>query len=723
MLTRGARRHRRARDTTTTLSSDDDDDGDESNVDEASYARLASYMPSTSNRLLLDDDDDDDDDDDESIIPLRADDATLSFGGGGDDDTSLPAAAAPAAASSSSRAAPSSSRAAPPVAAAKRERASRTFPTTGASFRSYHIVDDERYQSYRAGDVDTSVPPDNVAGWIQRRIDFRERLETLPWYRQAVMVAAYAGVPLKDIVYIPSVNARRRRTSLFGGGGSVGGIGDTSFLNRLVRFRGDAQPAPAAPQPAPAAGGADVEEQLRSLLEQQTALRQAVERIDTKAERHVVELQKRIAELRAEQQASLVKGLETVDKELSKREQASQAELAAATQSLRTLVATFNVGVRGDLTALVERIATLEDGGARERLALERGLREALARVDSKADEASVNVRAIEETFGRLATDFSVAVKTRETLRSDFDAFVNEIEERLTRFPRKPERQVRRAQSERLPYSSSHRPLPTAISGPSVTYVKELADLQEKLEQAIRNRNLNPDLMDATVTNTKRRAQLLALLKQLEDQLAASLDAVRREEPETTGLVFTNPAWPAHQQLAVQMVRQRFPQTLARATIASFERSPTCDMLFALITAALFNRGIFVAGRRPQRASDYRRYEDGIGYAMRELRFAAYNARADRVDMNYTAVAEFRDAAVARAPSCTTLLSYGSSPYPSSSSSSTTASAFSFSPRAASAHALRSTLLTAPGFASLEGRPARVSPYGKRVIGFGERRV
>lgn len=608
-------RLRRSRFDAATTLSDDDDDSDESSL----APRIESFMSATTRRRRRTEADG-------SFIDVRADDETLGAAAAASSAESTLAPPSLASPPPSPPPPPSSSSRRPATAAPTTVR-SATLPT----FETYHVVDPEQYRRFRAGDIrDDVLPPADAAPsevhaqWAKRQVDFRRRLDDQPWYRQATLVAAYAGVPLEDIVYIPSVHERRRRTRF--GGGTTGGTFGTQrgrdlFLNRL--FEGQL--------PREVGGGGGGERPSPQAELRARGLRANIEHTKRKQARNKHDQDtwtREIAELT--QTNDVLRGLEDTDTN------------------------------RKQLEANAAAIATLQ------------------TKLVAARDEAT--------TLADTLRDYETRLRNDDNVDADI-ALPPESEARL-----RPQQQ-------------------TVVSGYSEQYNEGMRRLKEDMQAVVGSDE--PASLDRLRRLEQRREQL-AILRRIEDQTTATVrDGVDLplKRPETTGLVFVNPTFPAHQQMALTMVRQRFPQTLAATTIQSFESSETCATLFAQITAALFSRGVFVSGRRPQRASDYSRYEDGVEFAMRQLRFARLDARRRTVEMNYGAVAEFRNAAAARSPQCSTTLTYASTPYYGG------AGVVASSPQTReldSMRRLRDLVGSSPGFMPLVGRAASTSPYGDR---------
>ena len=192
-------------------------------------------------------------------------------------------------------------------------------------------------------------------------------------------------------------------------------------------------------------------------------------------------------------------------------------------------------------------------------------------------------------------------------------------------------------------------------SGMSETYNALAATFQGDVRDAFQH-GVTPERL----AELKRQEAALAVLRRVETSVAGP----NLDDPNVTGLVFTNPAYPANQILARDMIRTRYPQTLRDVTVEQFEQSKTCGSFFALIAASLLSRGYFVAGRRILRASDYKRYEEGVAHGMMQMRFAVIVGAS--VELQYNDIADFRNAAAARAPACHGSLLYATTPYRSS---------------------------------------------------------
>jgi len=199
------------------------------------------------------------------------------------------------------------------------------------------------------------------------------------------------------------------------------------------------------------------------------------------------------------------------------------------------------------------------------------------------------------------------------------------------------------------------------------------------------NKTLPKPISDAEMRELRIRQEAIAMLRRQEATASGDTTFLRR--PDVIGEIFVNPQYTAHLLMARDHVRVSLPRTLAHATVEQFRDSSTARSFFVIIAAAFISRYFFVAGDRPQRASDYDRYGESIRYALRQLRFAAYVRRTNSIELRYDAMAE---RAAERDDRC-----FDAVPPPSSSTTSTTT-------------AVRSLLLA--------------SPYYEPLIGFGRRR-
>jgi hypothetical protein len=531
---------------------------------------------------------------------------------------------------------------------ARHERPLPAVSATLPGFRTFHVVDEDRFRRFQRGDTadddDDDAVPKRYTSWAQRRIDFRRSLETLPWYRQALMVASYAGMELEDIVYVPSASARRRRTY---------GSGSIDRRRSLLLGRGDDEQARASVPgaAAPERGDAATAERLEALEALTEQLRGALARFGDENDR------------------------------LAEAGGATRLELDAALRERAKL--------RDEMRALEEAVA---------------GLRTTLTEFPNPVT---------------LRTQLAALTTSLDVLRKQIAELSKQVKKAPEDTPPPP---TTKTVTNRLGAAPSSTATTTtfsaAVSGArySNEYTVALLDLERELRDAIRDGTATPALLE----RVRAQRDVLALLAAIEDQRAAVVEELEQplKAPETTGIVFTNPAWPAHQQLALTMVRQRYPQTLARASIDAFERSTTCDMLFALLTASLFSTAGFISGSKPQRASDYGRIGQGGEYAMLQLRYARLDTRTNTVEMVYADVAEHRNAIASRRPECARSLRSALVPYSSMSFVDGSSSSSSSSPHATSVRAqqLRTLVLSARGFEPLAGSQARGSPYGSPVV-------
>jgi len=272
----------------TTLSSDDDG-GD--GGDEASLANLRFFMPAAAAAANGEETSSSGSGDD-SIIPAYADDATVSLTGTVNDEEPRRAPRA----SKRIRVPPPAARAAPtPVsfAAAAPPVPRRLQPVLSAP--AYHVVDPEqasRYEAAARGPPDTLAafmeeyrPPRagdalaKYAAWTRRVFDFRRRLDDDPWYRGVAQVAAYAGLPLEKLVYVPKLDPPRRATGPL----EFGSFAVPPLLPTL------APPPPAAAAPAPPGVPPDV---FLRLTEEIGTARELVGRYTAIQEQQAVDLKR-----------------------------------------------------------------------------------------------------------------------------------------------------------------------------------------------------------------------------------------------------------------------------------------------------------------------------------------------------------------------------------------------------------------------------------------------
>jgi hypothetical protein len=471
---------RRRAGSTATLSDDDDDDDDGS----TSFDTMRSFLPARAAE-------------DESLISIHAEDETLMLGGGKDtDDDDMP----------------------PPPPRQRRSKRLPAFsaPPVSTATPGFNVLDPVQAKRFRtapdteldalveeARRPETGDPLAKYATWVRRQVDLRTNLMTQSWYRQAAMVAAYAGIPITELVVIPSLQPPPRRRTTFVA------EHDTSILNRLVSLE--------PPKVPPAAS----EDESSSIVSETLRARRAVFSDDGAASTPATKNtspRPRIAPLPPKQVRVDVSG-------------PTNAQFAAS-------------GASPEATAAFEAYMTF-----------------------------------VRENFARVAA-------MTEAQRAALQAEMQARERTLTALMRAEERAAPR-----------HRSMLEAAS------------------------------------------------------------------PELTGLVFDHPAYWANQKLARDMIRLQYPQTLAEASIESYVDSPSAASLFALVAAALFGRAYFVSYRRPSRASDYRRLDDGLSYAMRQFRFAVFDRRTRLVHIRFDDIGAFRDAAAARSRLCTSSLAYASTPY------------------------------------------------------------
>lgn len=198
-----------------------------------------------------------------------------------------------------------------------------------------------------------------------------------------------------------------------------------------------------------------------------------------------------------------------------------------------------------------------------------------------------------------------------------------------------------------------------SMFGPSSEYRAMEEKLRKDLAAAIKD-NASP----ATMAELARREELLAMLRRVESgRPPAAPPAGAVDDPRSTGLVFFNPAYPANQLLARDLIRSQYPQTLRYIEVEHFEKSETAATFFALISASLLSRGYFVGGRRLLRASDMNHYTAAISRGLHEMRFAYFNEITKTVEIRLEDVATFRNAAAARTPHCQGSLGYSTTPY------------------------------------------------------------
>jgi len=326
-------------------------------------------------------------------------------------------------------------------------------------------------------------------------------------------------------------------------------------------------------------------------------------------------------------------------------------------------------------------------------LVLQRGK---ISELQDELENAKGEIDELKEGFEQIVVKLQAKIDRLNEERNIFEGGDEEAsEERVGTIPPSPQSPLARKQRTKRTNAQF------ALSGDNAAYQ---AAVQTYLDDLALLLAPGAVLDVEQIERLRRREQVFLQMRRAQRNLS------ELEESRVTGDIRLAPTYTANQALAIDMVRLRFPQTLREATIDSFERSTTCRSLFALLTAALVQRGFFVSGRHgPTRASDYKRYEDGITYAMLQFRFA--ELQGPTVEMRYDRVAEFRDAAAARArPACHTSLKYGTTPYMAA-------------PRSAlsSAYALRSALLSSGAYAPLDARDAARSPYGQRGIAFGRR--
>lgn len=638
---------RRLRSTATTTLSDDADSNN--SVESASLAHVASLLPVKRTKT----------------IPLVADDATLSFGGGSnsDDDESDSEPAFP----------PSGAKTRVGPLPRREDLAFDIPPIEDDKTADDRFVVYDRDQFNRFRDMDAAAfantyrPPTygdsraTYVNWVRYELTQQRRLDEHPVYRQAQMVAAYAGMRLQELVATPSIEPTRRPRPSFVGH-------ETSLLNQLTRPRGS------VPLPEPPEGRApDTAAALAKITEELDAVRAALATNTTLLESHSTEMDKLTKKIEKDVEAVLEDTGEWEDLDDILAE-INEIVASAPSSPPRT--------TREQGTVPSTPVAPTSPKGQRRPTA-PRGrppVRQIATDSTRRTALKYVGAKYLLNHLKKLKVHMSAAPPD-----------LGDVAENPALYAIDPDEKEPIADEEGLPGAPEPEP---KRDEPDDEEVQRLKRLSERIAVQVRHYQL---------LESKRAYERRLEADRRQDAFNATVGF--------TGSIFKHPDWYAHQQLARDMVRQRFPQTLRACTIESFEESTSCATIFALLTAALFDRGFFVAAKRPQRASDYGRYRDGVMYAMQQLRFAYMDGRTHTVEMNYSDVAEFRDAARARAPECSSSLSYGTTPYRTSSSS--------YSGAEESASALRRTLLRSPYFEPLIGPQARRSPYGYQHISFG----
>lgn len=137
-----------------------------------------------------------------------------------------------------------------------------------------------------------------------------------------------------------------------------------------------------------------------------------------------------------------------------------------------------------------------------------------------------------------------------------------------------------------------------------------LRELHRDAEQLLDNAD---GITDEDLMQLERRRRALRILQETSD--AYTEDEIAELD------VFLNPRYVGQLQLACDLLRAELPATLGAATVQGLENSPDMRSFYAMIVAALYCRGQYVAGRRLL-ASDYKRYSDGMRYALRQFQFA-----------------------------------------------------------------------------------------------------
>jgi len=436
------------------------------------------------------------------------------------------------------------------------------------------------------GAVEAPLAPQYV-GWIRRQFDLRKKLSDQPWYQQAQMVAAYAGMSIDELVYIPSLQAAR--------------TSDQPLVIVPQRYEALMEPSPF---------------NYESVVPE--SVRRNVPGATTTPAQHQADID-----------AALLAMLDEIEREETERNSMS---------------------------------ADSEDGVTAPEEA-------------TPARPRVVNRRAPQQPDGpRMRRANSLPALPRNIFFTETTA----------------------------------RPLFTALhhaarSGASPEYVAHLEALRQELLELIGDTPNSDAAARGLVRRIYQRNRMMNLLASVEkrQERAAAAEAA-------PNVAFLEPKHVRNQQLARDMIRLRFPRRLGTATVDQFERSETCASLFALVVSSLASRGMFVGGRRQLRGGDYKRYEDGVGYAMSQLRWAGINRQSDTVEIDMNALSSHHDDAAARNPWCTRSNRYGSS-------SSATGGWGGGAPLGFGA-ALKRGLLSSPGFGPLTGADAARSAYGKRNV-------
>lgn len=148
---------------------------------------------------------------------------------------------------------------------------------------------------------------------------------------------------------------------------------------------------------------------------------------------------------------------------------------------------------------------------------------------------------------------------------------------------------------------------------------ESLQALQDDLENALDE----PDaLTDQQLRDFERRRKAVRMLQSVRDDIPGDDGAT----------VFLNPAYVSQLRIGRDMLRAKYPDTLRYVTVSALEESPDAAGFFALLVGSLYSRGQFSGGRRPLRASDYKRYAEGAAYAMLQMRYARFDGVAVTLD-------------------------------------------------------------------------------------------
>ena len=177
----------------------------------------------------------------------------------------------------------------------------------------------------------------------------------------------------------------------------------------------------------------------------------------------------------------------------------------------------------------------------------------------------------------------------------------------------------------------------TLFSGANVN--EALQELENDLEGALDEPN---ELTEEKMRIFDRRRRALRMLQSVRDDSPA--------QPGAT--VFLNPAYVSQLRIGRDMLRSKYPDTLRNVTVSALEESEDAAGFFALLVGSLYSRGQFSGGRRPLRASDYKRYAEGAAYAMLQLRYARFDG--ERVTLDWRSLEGQRARVDVLAPWCLT---------------------------------------------------------------------